>query len=831
MLNIANMPIKSKLLALIVMPLLGLVYFSGNTLHDRYTTQSEMVKIENLSHIAESIGAVVHEMQKERGMSAGFLGSKGKKFATELPEQRRLTDKKYQVLKREFDDLNLADYEPSLAQSKQSFYQSMSKLANLRTRVTSLQAPLPEVLGFYTQTIAIGIDTIASMQHLTHDGDIITLLSAYVNLLQVKENSGIERAVLSNTFAADTFAPGIYNKFISLTSAQNTLIKSFNLIASSSSKQALQTVLNNEAAKSVDEMRATAIKFAQTGGFGVDASVWFKTITQKINELHTLETTLAKGIQHQTAAKASAAKSTFYFYSLLLLILGLTIVWLTIRIIAGIIEPANKLRNIMQSVVAKGDFAQTADVNQADEIGQMAQAFNQLLSSTSQALNQANLVVGAVAKGQFDKRITADFHGDLNKLKEGVNGSAESVSFTMNQLKIVMDALSNGDFSVQLDKSVEESFRQTVQNALNSMKSVMDEVNTTMEHAANGNFDVTIQTDARGELKRLKDSVNTSVAEIAFALTAINEVVQAQAQGDLTHKVAEGALKGQLHDLKNAMNYANAKVVEVVDIATEASAVVSGAAQEVSQGSMDLSHRVQEQAAALEQTSATMEEMNSQIQSTSQNAIHATEEAQKAQKNASSGVGVMQETIESMNKIQESSHKIAEIVTLIDGIAFQTNLLALNAAVEAARAGDHGRGFAVVAGEVRNLAQKSADAAKDIKHLIDETVERVNQGSALATESGKVLSDINISINSVTQMIGEIATASHEQAEGIRQVHQAITQIDNVTQQNAALVEETSAASESLSEQSDILLKEISFFKTGIAHNNSTNKRPGLVKK
>jgi methyl-accepting chemotaxis protein len=175
----------------------------------------------------------------------------------------------------------------------------------------------------------------------------------------------------------------------------------------------------------------------------------------------------------------------------------------------------------------------------------------------------------------------------------------------------------------------------------------------------------------------------------------------------------------------------------------------------------------------------------------------------------------MEQTIEAMNSIQQSSHKISDIVSLIDGIAFQTNLLALNAAVEAARAGEHGRGFAVVAGEVRSLAQKSAEAAKEIKDLIEESVTRIDQGTRLAAESGEMLQEITGSIDKVTEMINQIATASAEQASGIRQVHVAISQIDGVTQQNAALVEQTSEASANLSEQARILEKDMSFFNTG----------------
>ncbi|WFE68110.1 methyl-accepting chemotaxis protein [Thiomicrospira sp. R3] len=254
----------------------------------------------------------------------------------------------------------------------------------------------------------------------------------------------------------------------------------------------------------------------------------------------------------------------------------------------------------------------------------------------------------------------------------------------------------------------------------------------------------------------------------------------------------------------------NAKLIEVISVALDTSISVSHSSAEVSQAVSTLNKTLQQQAAALEQTSSTMDQMNTAVQANTQNAQEVKAVALDVQRRASEGSSVMQQTISAMSVIQESSRKIANIVGLIDGIAFQTNLLALNAAVEAARAGDHGRGFAVVAGEVRALAQKSAEAAKDIKGLIEESVQRIDQGTALASKSGEMLSSINESIESVTQMVGQIANASSEQALGVSQVHEVINQIDQVTQQNAALVEKTTAAVE----QSGVLRDQMAFFKT-----------------
>lgn len=428
-------------------------------------------------------------------------------------------------------------------------------------------------------------------------------------------------------------------------------------------------------------------------------------------------------------------------------------------------------------------------------------------------MTEANAVVGAIAKGQFDQRITANLKGDLNRLKQGVNASANSVDFSMKELSKVMQALHNGDFSMQMDDRVEGEFRTLVQNAMNSMNATVTGIIHVMENMENGKFQRRIDVEARGDLLKLKNSINRSMDSLEGAIKDITRIVVAQSEGDLTLKIS-AQYHGELLILKDAVNTTADKLLNVVSQANNASDIVSAAAQEVSSGSISLSQRVQEQAAALEEVSATMDQMNSAVQTNTQNARQTAQEAQKVQAKAGQGAAVMQKTIKAMSSIQESSHKIAEIVTLIDGIAFQTNLLALNAAVEAARAGDHGRGFAVVASEVRALAQKSAEAAKDIKGLINESVERIDQGTQLASESGEVLQGINSSINGVAEMINQIAKASSEQADGIKQVHTAIAQIDGVTQQNAALVEETSASSESLSEQARILQQDMAFFKT-----------------
>lgn len=296
-------------------------------------------------------------------------------------------------------------------------------------------------------------------------------------------------------------------------------------------------------------------------------------------------------------------------------------------------------------------------------------------------------------------------------------------------------------------------------------------------------------------------------------------VMEAYAKGDLTAKMQnhlEGKensmFAGEVELLTCSVSNMVENLSNIITEVLSSSNHVHRAASEVKDSSLNLSQRVQEQAAALEETSATMDQMNSSVQANKQSAHHAAEEARAVQSQAGDGEMVMQKTVDAINAIEESSHQIKDIVSLIDSIAFQTNLLALNAAVEAARAGEHGRGFAVVAGEVRALAQKSAGAAKEINELISNSTERVAQGVLLAQQSGDSLEKINSAIKGVVDMIDHIASSSDEQAIGINQVHQAITQIDSVTQQNAALVEQTSASAETMKGESTRLEENMSFF-------------------
>ncbi len=309
----------------------------------------------------------------------------------------------------------------------------------------------------------------------------------------------------------------------------------------------------------------------------------------------------------------------------------------------------------------------------------------------------------------------------------------------------------------------------------------------------------------------------TDITEQVKAAAAMREAVEqtqvvadAAQNGDLTQRVPMQGKSGQIEALCSGLNAVIEAMAGVVGSVKESTETISTAADEISKGNTDLSSRTEQQASSLEETASSMEELTSTVKQNAENARQANQLAVGASDVAVKGGEVVGQVVTTMTGISESSKKIADIIGTIDGIAFQTNILALNAAVEAARAGEQGRGFAVVATEVRNLAQRSANAAKEIKQLIEDSVNRVDAGTKLVDEAGQTMDEIVSSVKRVTDIMAEITAASQEQSSGIEQVNQAITQMDEVTQQNAALVEQAAAAAESMQEQTGSLVQLVS---------------------
>ncbi len=384
--------------------------------------------------------------------------------------------------------------------------------------------------------------------------------------------------------------------------------------------------------------------------------------------------------------------------------------------------------------------------------------------------------------------------------------------------------------------SKEESFDFLVAKTIPARNAVL-EMLSQQKLRQNAALTASIE-EIEAEAKQTLHSLIGAVAVIAFGLIVFSWYVGSVLQRRVTQaqviatRVRDGDLTGQVVDRANdefspllqALSAMQTSLTQVVSQVRQGSDSVATASAEISAGNSDLSARTESQASALEETAASMEELNSTVRQNAENARQANQLAQNASVVASQGGGVVADVVRTMKDINDSSRKIADIIGVIDGIAFQTNILALNAAVEAARAGEQGRGFAVVAGEVRNLASRSAEAAREIKTLIGASVERVETGSALVDKAGQTMSEVVSAIGRVTDIMAEISAASSEQSQGVDQVNEAVTQMDQATQQNAALVEEMAAAASSLNTQAAELVQVVSAFKI-----TPSEERPALV--
>nr|WP_279631892.1 methyl-accepting chemotaxis protein [Luteimonas yindakuii] len=338
------------------------------------------------------------------------------------------------------------------------------------------------------------------------------------------------------------------------------------------------------------------------------------------------------------------------------------------------------------------------------------------------------------------------------------------------------------------------------------------ELASVVNAAAAGDLSQRIELKGKqGFYLQLASQLNGLLDANGKSLEGVSSVLQALAEGDLTARM-EGDYQGVFAQMRDDANRTTAQLTSLVGSIQRASRAINTASSEIVSGNNDLSRRTEQQAANLEETAASMEELTSTVKQNAEHAHQANQLAIGAAGVATRGGDVVGQVVGTMREIEQSSRRIAEIISVIDGIAFQTNILALNAAVEAARAGEQGRGFAVVAAEVRSLAQRSATAAKEIKGLIEDSVDKVGNGSALASEAGKTMVEMVASVQRVTDIMAEISAASQEQASGIEQVNQTITQMDETTQQNAALVEEASAAARSMEEQAGQLADVVSVF-------------------
>ncbi len=523
---------------------------------------------------------------------------------------------------------------------------------------------------------------------------------------------------------------------------------------------------------------------------------------------------ILEGQKEKTQDDISSASYKLLTGAFIIVILGIVFAFFITR---GIVKPIVSFANKMMEVRQSNDFSARVDVHSKDEVGAAGDAFNELIAAIQQAIADSIEAVSNMAAGSFNKKVEIQVNGDLDQLKQGINNSVDNMKVTMGALFELMEAMADGEFSKRIDVELQGEYKRSADAALDAMKALdtaMKSINDVMASVAQAEFNKRVDVNLKGDLATLKNNINRTLEVVMQGIKDTTEVTVALADGDLTKRI-EVDHPGQFGVLTKALNRTMDNIAQVVENIAQASDIVASASNEIADGNADMSKRTEEQASSLEETASSMEELTSTVKQNADNAEQANQLAIGARQTADHGGSIVKQAVAAMEEINTSSNKIADIIGVIDEIAFQTNLLALNASVEAARAGEQGRGFAVVATEVRNLAQRSATAAKEIKELIQDSVGKVKAGSELVEKSGSILGEIVDGVKKVGDMISEIAAASLEQTTGIGQVNQALANMDDITQRNAALAEEASANSENLSSQAQTMKQQVAFFDLG----------------
>ena len=494
--------------------------------------------------------------------------------------------------------------------------------------------------------------------------------------------------------------------------------------------------------------------------------------------------------------------------SIIALLIGIILAYFISR---GIVLPIRRVTDIAEEI-SRGDLNSKIDIEQKDEIGQLADAFRSMTGSLLKKAKAAD----EIGQGRIGVRV------DVASEQDVLGKSMVSMVESLKEKSRVASSIADGDLNVNIKLASDaDELGKAMITMVDSLQNVNKEVAGLTKASLEGKLDTRGDAEKhRGDYGKMVGGINELLDAIIKPIQEAASVLQKASQKDMTARVV-GNYKGQLDDFKQDINATVIALDEALSQVNEAVEQVSSASNQIASGSQSLAEGTNEQASSIEEVSSSLEEMASMTKQNSDNAKQAKSLSTSARESADKGNGAMQRMSSAIDKIKESSDQTAKIVKTIDEIAFQTNLLALNAAVEAARAGEAGKGFAVVAEEVRNLAQRSAEAAKNTAEMIEEAVENANGGVQISKEVAGFLQEISEGATKVNDLVSEITAAADEQSQGIDQINIAVSQMDKVTQMNASNSEESASAAEELNGQAEELRRLVSEFKLS---NNSRNR-------
>ncbi|NIJ90833.1 methyl-accepting chemotaxis protein [Xanthomonas campestris] len=531
-----------------------------------------------------------------------------------------------------------------------------------------------------------------------------------------------------------------------------------------------------------------------------------------INAFIDLQEAKNRAAAKQAVATARGFAMLMVISTVVALLLGATIAFLLTR---SVVLPLRQSLQLAQRI-NEGDLRSQDAPTGSDESGQLLRAMQHMQHRLQDVISAQRTMASRHDAGEISYRTDAQrFPGEYGHMVQDTNALVHAHVQTQLRMTEVMGRYAVGDLAPEIEQYPGEkaAITATMQQVKQNLRAINAQIHALTQAACAGDFALRGQPDKfEHDFRLMVENLNTMMATSDTNLAKFSELLRAIADGDLTVRMS-GNFHGVFASMRDDANSTVHRLTDIVTRIQTTSNSIGFAAEDITGGNQELTRRSEQQAASLEETAASMEELTSTVKQNAEHAGRANQLALGAATIASQGRDVVGQVIEQMSGIEASSKRIADIISVIDGIAFQTNILALNAAVEAARAGEQGRGFAVVASEVRTLSHRSSDAAKEIKRLIDDSVQRVADGSTLVHQAGTTMGEVVTSVQHVTDIIGHISAASQEQAGGIEQVNHTIAQMDETTQQNVRLVEAANTAAHALEEHSTQLTRAVEVFK------------------
>ncbi|MDD2888227.1 MAG: methyl-accepting chemotaxis protein [Aliarcobacter sp.] len=721
-----RLSIKQKLILIMMIPLTVVILLAAKLAFDSFYTSKNLRSLDTVVKLSTKIGALVHETQKERGMTAGFLGSKGEKFKSELPTQRISVDERIKDLNLFLNEFSKDAYGAEFSENLNNGLKQLSNLSNIRANVSSLSIETTPAITYYTEANRLLLNVIGTITKLSTNSKVSQELVSYMNFLLSKERAGLERAIGTNTFARNNFATGMKSRFYTLIAEQNAYLDSFLKVSDSSVTKFYADNMKGESIDEVERMRKIALYSDIDSNFGVEPQYWFTKITEKINLLKKVEDFIANNLIVTIDDEMNDSQSNMIIFGFLSA-LGIALTMILARTIAFTIlidvdSVKRGVENFFAFINFEKDDIELIKVHSNDELGMMSEIINKNIENT-----KINI--------QKDRALIADTIRVANQINKGY-----------------------------LDSKIEQGSNNP---SLNELKNIINE---------------------------MLGMLNSNVSNILKVLTSYSKL-------DFRPILAENNLEGIIKELEKDVNILGEVITQTLLENKKTGIILSENANHLSKNMQGIAKAANSQAASLEETAASLEEITSNIKNNTQTAINMANYGNKVKESISLGQALANKTVLSMEDINTQTTAITEAITVIDQIAFQTNILSLNAAVEAATAGEAGKGFAVVAGEVRTLASRSAEAAKQIKELVSNAQKKTQEGKNIAADMIEGYSELNKNISTTLELIENVTTASKEQSIGMVQINDAVNNLDQITQQNA---QNASEANEIAKETLDI---------------------------